>query len=144
MRLVVDANELFAGIIAKGKKLQSWTLDILFSDEVELFAPFRLLAELEKNRDEIRSKSGFSLSDFEAFVGILKLRVRFIPLEQFLDKTSEAKELAPHLKDVEYFALALKLDCPIWAQEKAFKKQTAVDVFSTKDLIEIKVKRNHC
>ena len=51
MKLVVDANELFAGIIAKGKNLQSWTLGILFSDEVELFAPFRLLAELEKNRD---------------------------------------------------------------------------------------------
>jgi predicted nucleic acid-binding protein len=48
MKLVVDANELFAGIIAKGKELQSWTLDILFSDKVELFAPFRLLAELEK------------------------------------------------------------------------------------------------
>ena len=144
MRLVVDANELFAGIITKGKELSSWTLDILFSDDVELFAPFRLLAELEKNRDEIRTKSGFSLRDFEAFVGILKLRVQFIPLEQFLDKIPEAKELAPHLKDVEYYALALKLGCPIWAQEKAFKKQTAVDVFSTKDLIEIKVKRNHC
>jgi len=102
----VDANELFAGIIAKGKELQSWTLDILFSDEVELFAPFRLLAELEKNRDEIRGKSGFSLSDFEAFVGVLKLRVRFIPLERFLDKIPEAKELAPHLKDVEYSYLA--------------------------------------
>jgi len=135
MRLVVDANELFAGIIAKGKELQSWTLDILFSDEVELFAPFRLLAELEKNRDEIRRKSGFSLQDFEVFVGVLKLRVRFIPLEQFLDKVPEAKELAPHLKDIEYFALALKLDCPIWAQEKAFKKQSRVKVFSTSELI---------
>ena len=135
MRLVVDANELFAGIIAKGKELQSWTLDILFSDEVELFAPFRLLAELEKNRDEIRRKSGFSLQDFEVFVGVLKLRVRFIPLEQFLDKVPEAKELAPHLKDIEYFALALKLDCPIWAQEKAFKKQSRIKVFSTSELI---------
>ena len=134
MKLIVDANELFAGIIAKGKNLQSWTLAILFSDEVELFAPFRLLAELEKNRDEIRSKSGFSLQDFEAFVGILELRVRFIPLEQFLDKILEAKVLAPHLKDVEYFALALKLDCPIWAQEKAFKKQSGVRVFTTSDL----------
>ena len=137
MRLVVDANELFAGIIAKGKELQSWTLDILFSDEVELFAPFRLLAELEKNRDEIRRKSGFSLQDFEVFVGVLKLRVRFIPLEQFLDKVPEAKELAPHLKDIEYFALALKLDCPIWAQEKAFKKQSRVKVFSTSELISL-------
>ncbi len=137
MKLVVDANELFAGIIAKGKNLQSWTLGIMFSDEVELFAPFRLLAELENNREEIRSKSGFFLHDFEAFVGILELRVRFIPLEQFLDKISEAKVLAPHLKDVEYFALALKLDCPIWAQEKAFKKQSGVKVFATSDLFPL-------
>ena len=137
MKLVVDANELFAGIIAKGKNLQSWTLGILFSDEVELFAPFRLLAELENNREEIRSKSGFSLHDFEAFVSILELRVRFIPLEQFLDKISEAKVLAPHLKDVVYFALALKLDCPIWAQEKAFKKQSGVEIFATSDLFPL-------
>ena len=76
-------------------------------------------------------------ADFEAFVGILELRVRFIPLEQFLDKISEAKVLAPHLKDVEYFALALKLDCPIWAQEKAFKKQSGVKVFATSDLFPL-------
>ena len=55
MELVVDANELFAGIIAKGKEL--------------------------------------------------------------------------------YFALALKLDCPIWSNEKAFKKQSVVKAFSTSDLI---------
>jgi len=107
----------------------------LVVDEVEFFAPFRLLAELEKNRDEIRHKSGFSLRDFEAFVGILKLRIGFIPIEQFLDEIPEAKTLAPHLKDVEYFALALKLDCPIWSNEKAFKKQSKVKVFSTSDLI---------
>ena len=91
MRVVVDANEIFAAIIAKGKEQQSWTLDLLFSDDLEFVAPFRLLAELEKNRDEIRSKSGFSLHEFEVFVSILKLRVRFVPLEQFWDKIPEAK-----------------------------------------------------
>jgi len=45
--------------------------------------------------------------------------------------------LAPHLKDVEYFALALKLDCPIWAQEKAFEKQSGVNVFATSDLFPL-------
>jgi predicted nucleic acid-binding protein len=45
MQVVVDANELFAAIIAKGKERQSWTLDLLFSDDLELVAPFRLLAE---------------------------------------------------------------------------------------------------
>jgi len=31
--------------------------------------------------------------------------------------------------------LALKLDCPIWAQEKAFKEQSKVKIFSTSELI---------
>lgn len=106
----------------------------LVVDEVEFFAPFRLLAELEKNSDEIRDKSGFSLRDFEAFVSILKLRVGFIPVEQLLDEIPEAKTLAPHLKDVEYFALALKLDSPIWSNEKAFKNQSKVKEYSTPDL----------
>ena len=135
MRVVVDANELFAAIIAKGKERQSWTLDLLFSDDLELVAPFRLLAELEKNRDEIRRKSGFSLQEFEVFVSILKLRVRFIPLEQFWDKIPEAKRYAPHLKDAEYFALAVKLGCPIWSNEKAFKNQSEVRIYSTAELI---------
>jgi predicted nucleic acid-binding protein len=47
VKLVIDANELFSAIIAKGKKLQSLVIDIIFSDKIELFAPFRLLAELE-------------------------------------------------------------------------------------------------
>jgi len=134
MRVVVDANEFFAAIIAKGKERQSWTLDLLFSDGVELVAPFRLLAELEKNRDEIKHKSGFSLQEFEVFVSILKLRVRFVPLEQFWDKIPEAKLHAPHLKDAEYFALALKLGCPLWSNEKAFKSQSELTIYSTAEL----------
>lgn len=137
MKLVIDANELFSGIITRGKELQSWTLDILFSDKVELSAPFRLLVELERNKEEIRSKSGFSERDFEAFIGIVKLRVRFIPLEEFLDKISESKELAPHTKDIEYFALALKLDCAIWSEEFGFKEQSKVEAYNSEDLAKL-------
>jgi predicted nucleic acid-binding protein len=137
MKLVVDANELLAGIITKGKGLQSWTLDVIFSDKVELFAPLRLLTELERNRDEIMMKSGFSSRDFEAFVGVIKLRVKFFPFEKFWDKISEAREISPHTKDVEYFALALKLGCGIWSREKAFREQSQVEVFSAEELVEL-------
>jgi predicted nucleic acid-binding protein len=136
VKLVVDANELFSAIIAKGRKLQSLVLDVIFSDKVELFAPFRLLAEIERNREEIKEKSKFSDRDFDAFVGILKLRVKFVPLEDFLDKVQEAREISPDLKDIEYFALALKLGCGIWSEEKRLKQQDKVEVFSTKDLVK--------
>ncbi len=49
MKLIVDANELFSAIIAKGRGKQTKKLDLLFSDDVELFSPALLFRELEKN-----------------------------------------------------------------------------------------------
>jgi predicted nucleic acid-binding protein len=101
-----------------------------------------LLAELEKNREEIKRKSGFSDKEFDAFVEILKLRINFIPLEDFLDKISEAKDVSPDPKDIEYFALALKLKCKIWSEEKKLKQQNKVDVLSTNEVVELLLKTN--
>ena len=135
MRLVIDANRLFSLII--GKRLHSASMVISFSDNVELFAPYRLLAELENNRDEIRLKSGFSHEDFDNFVSVIKLRVKSIPLEEFIDSISDAKMISPHSKDIEYFALALKLDCVIWSDEKLLKEQSKVKVLFTKELFKL-------
>ena len=119
-----------------GKKLSSVVMKIFSSDEAEFFAPFRILAELENNREEIRSKSGFSHEDFDNFISVIKLKIKFVPLEDFIDKISDAKELSPHSKDIEYFALALSLNFPIWSDETAFKKQSKVKVHSTSDLVK--------
>ena len=138
MKVVPDANELFSAVISKGKGWKAKTLDIFFSDDAKLSAPYRLLAELEKNRADIMSKSGFSHEDFDAFIGVLKLRIDFVPLEKFLDKLGEAKETSPHAKDMEYFALALKFksDC-IWSEEELLKKQDKVKVLNTGELWEL-------
>ena len=135
MKLVIDANRLFSVII--GKRLNTASIGIFFSDDAELYAPFRLLAELENNRDEIRFKSGFSHEDFNTFVSVIKLRVKFIPLEDFIDNISEVKKISPHSKDIEYFALALKLDCSVWSNEKLLKEQSQVKILSTTELFKL-------
>ena len=83
------------------------------------------------------SKSGFSHEEFDAFIGVLKLRVDFVPLEKFLDKLGQAKEISPHAKDIEYFAVALKFesDC-VWSEEKLLKEQAKVKVLNTDELWE--------
>ena len=134
MKLVIDANRLFSVII--GKKLNSAAINVLFSDNSELYSPFRILAELENNREEIRLKSEFSHEDFDNFISVTKLRIKFVPLEDFMDKIHDAKLISPHSKDIEYFALALSLNCAIWSDEKAFKRQSKVIVYSTSDLIK--------
>lgn len=134
MKIVIDANRLFSVII--GKKLHSAAMDIFFSDETELYAPFRMLAELENNRGGIRLKSGFNNEDLDNFISVVKLRVRFVPLEDFIEKIMDGKTISPHSKDIEYFALALSLDCAIWSDEKSFKKQSEVKVYNTSELLK--------
>ncbi len=136
MKLIVDANELFSAIIAKGKGRDTKKLEILFSDEIELFAPVKLFSELEKYAEEIWAKAGLSDLDFNVFVGILKLRVRSVLTEEFSDKLKEAKEICPSEKDIPYFALALKLNCPLWSGDKKLKEQEKIQVYNTKELVE--------
>jgi predicted nucleic acid-binding protein len=61
------------------------------------------------------------------------------PKEKYEQSLSEAAKRSPHGMDVHkddpYFALALFFNAPIWSDEKAFKKQSKVKVFSTSDLI---------
>ena len=50
---------------------------------------------------------------------------------------SEAKTLAPHSKDIQYFALSLAFNkCLIWSDEKAFLKQNKINIFSTDKMLE--------
>ncbi len=129
MRLVVDANEVIAAFIAKSK-----AFEILFSEKAEFVAPERLIAEVERHKEDIASFGHISLDEVESLIELLRDEIKTFPRERYGDKLSEAEKISPHLKDVEYFALALALDCEIWSNEKAFKKQSKVKVFSTHEL----------
>ncbi len=41
----------------------------------------------------------------------------------------------PDENDIIYFALALKLKCCIWSNDKALKRQDRIMVLSTKELL---------
>ena len=62
--------------------------------------------------------------------------IEIIPDESFKEFESKAKQLI-HEKDVPIFALALKLNCPIWSNEPRFKQQSEVVIFSNRDMIEL-------
>ena len=94
------------------------------------------MVELENNKNKIKSAAGFLDEEFDKFLETIKSRIKFIPFGYFLDKRDEAKELSKELKDIAYFALALKLNCAIWSGEKSFKQQSKVKVFNTKELLD--------
>jgi len=132
MKLVVDANVLFSFF-----KKDSITRKLIAAFEIfELYTPSLCLKELSKHKEEICKKSMISEAEFEEEMEDLRLFVGTIPDEEFKDFAGEAKQiLGEHLKDIPYFALALYLKCGIWSNEKRFKKQSRIKVFSTSDLV---------
>jgi predicted nucleic acid-binding protein len=63
------------------------------------------------------------------------LYIKTISLKEYLDNLAAAKEVCPHPKDIDFFALALKLGCPIWSIESRLKNQSDVKVINTKELL---------
>ena len=137
MELVVDATVLFAAIIGKGK-----TNDLFFEDKLRLIALPYLIDEFNKNVGTIASICGISESEVIEEFEILKRRVEIFPIYKFPDGIqSKAERLAPHSKDVPYFALALHLGCAIWSREEDFKKQSEVKIYFTPVLVDMFLKK---
>lgn len=132
MDFVVDANIVFAAIIRRAD-----TCELLFSSRLSLYAPEFLIKELEEHKKEILEKSGLSEEDFKQFTTIMTSRIKLFPFEDFQPYIQKAKKTTPDPEDIEYLALALKLNCPIWSNDKQLKKQQAVKVISTTELLNL-------
>lgn len=131
MEFVIDANIILSALIATEGK----TFALIYNDHFKLFAPEFLLEEVEKYKDLILRKSGLKEEEFQVFLSFVSSRIEFIPHEEFKDQMRKAAEITPDPKDTEYIALALKLKCSVWSNDKVLKYQNTVKVYSTTDLI---------
>jgi len=68
---------------------------------------------------------------------IISAKIEFVPSSEFEKFVPEAEKISPDPNDTEYFALALKLKCCIWSNDKKLKNQNTVKVYSAEDLIRI-------
>ncbi len=133
MKLVVDANILFSFF-----KKDSYTRRFILSHpELELFVPIYVFDELDKHREEVKSKSKIDDRVFELTKKELLAYVSIVSLDDFKVFWKEAKQISPDSDDIEYFSVALALDCVIWSNDEKLKQQSKVKVFSTDDLMEL-------
>lgn len=131
MKLVIDANIIFAALIKEGL-----TAELIISDELQLFAPEFLLEEISKYQDQIFEKTHRSKEEFEIFVQILNEYITFIPQKNINPFIEKANLFSPDPKDSVYLALALALKSAVWSNDKKLKEeQVQVKVLSTEDLI---------
>lgn len=108
MKFVIDANPLFSALIK-----DSYTVNVIANENVELFAPEFLFDEFLEHKDEILAKTKRTEQELNDLVGDLKGVIRIVPQKEFEPFLEEAKKLTSDEDDVPYLALALKLNIPI-------------------------------
>lgn len=130
MRFVVDTNVLFT-FFWKG----SFTKGLLVDQDLEFFAPEFALQEINMHRNEILEKTGISPEKFRESKRDMAIFVEFVPLEEYSKFLKQAAPI-PDKDDIDFVALALKLNLPIWSNDPHLKQQSQVKVFTTRELLE--------
>ena len=135
MDLIVDANIIFAALIKEGI-----TIEIILEPEIHLFAPEFIFEEILKYKEEIMKKTHRKEDELIALFELLKEKITFMPMKELDPFMVKAESISPDEDDIPYIALALKLNIPIWSNDRNLKeKQNHVKVYSTKDLLEGKI-----
>jgi len=132
----VDANTVLSALLSRSKSFEVFVINRRLK-RFEFIAPEFMFTELLKHFDEILKRSGLEREELERVLEFVKEQIEFIPLEKFSAYREEAERLAPHPKDVQYFALALAFGSAIWSKEKAFGDQQKVKVYSTPEMLEL-------
>jgi len=130
MDLIIDANILFAALIKKGL-----TSEILFKNK--LYAPEFIFIEFEKYKKELLAKTERTEQEFNELFELFQRNIVLIPAEEMMQFIEKAELISPDKNDSMYFALAMKLNCAIWSNDKELKKQKEIKIYSTEDLIKL-------
>ena len=133
MQLVLDANIVISLLINPSTA----SVDLFFKDDLDLYMPEIIFEEINRNMNDIAARSKFLKEETDRFIKILKNRVTIVPETDFLKFRVEAKAICPDIKDINYFALALRLKCPLWSNDKILKKQDRIKVMNTAEILSI-------
>lgn len=131
MKLVVDSNVLFTFFWEK-----STSRELFLRQDLELFSPELAIHEIDKYAQDIMRKAKLSKSEFERTKGELKVLIGIIPLEEYSSFLERARHICPYPNDVDFVALALKLNCPVWSNDKELHGKV-FRVWGTREVINL-------
>jgi len=130
MKLVVDANIAISAIISPAGK----TRELLFMERLKLHAPPFLVEEMESHGPEIIEKSNLRELDYSIAIAQLFSCISFIPPSVYISSVATATSISPDTDDIDYLALALHLQCPLWSNDKRLGKQARIQIIATHEL----------
>ncbi|MBN2251546.1 MAG: hypothetical protein JW724_05695 [Candidatus Altiarchaeota archaeon] len=129
MKLVVDSSESFSFFNARSK-----ARELSLQPALDLYAPAFSMEELLSKKHKIIESFALSETQFISIIGLLKTVIDFVEIDEYGEHVKEASDISPDPEDTEFFALALKLNCPIWSEDRLLKEQARIPVLSTKEL----------
>ncbi len=141
MILIVDTNRIIAGLMK-----DSITREILLNTNFEFYIPEYLLLEIEKHKELILKKSGLSESRFQLIFDLLKENINVVSMSKIIDYIDEAEEIIGDIdpNDIPFIALALAIQNEgIWTEDKDFRKQSKIKIWSTAELIKVINSKKH-
>ena len=130
MRLVADTNILFSFFNER-----SAARELSLLPELDVYSPDFSLGEIEKHKPEVLKRFSLSEAQFELIKRFLRIVIKFPKEQEYSKFLAEANTVSPDPDDIDFFSLALKLNCPLWSEDKALKKQSRIRVLNTKELI---------
>ena len=136
-RIVADTNILISALL----KDHSIHAQLIKSKFFSIYFPEYGLKEIEKYRSYIiakRKRKSQSLS-LEFAGRYIMEEIKIATFDLYRQKIKNASEIMKEIdeKDAPILALALQLCCPVWSNDKHFKKQKSVKVYTTADLLDL-------
>lgn len=95
------------------------------------------MEEFKKHEEEILQRTKRTQDELREILNILQTIITFIPKEECISFFAKAKKISPDKDDAPYFAVALKMNMPLWSNDKQLKEQKEVQVYTTKELVVI-------
>jgi predicted nucleic acid-binding protein len=129
MKLVADANILFS--LARPDSVAS---KLVSNYKIKLCSPKYVLSELAEHKEEISKKTG---QPYNKIIDRLKDIIAYSESEEYEALLVQAGRFLKDDEDTPYLALAIKLQVPIWSNDRHLKEQEKIPVFSTKELVEL-------
>tara|TARA_Y100000310_G_scaffold222112_1_gene223767 strand:+ start:1538 stop:1981 length:444 start_codon:yes stop_codon:yes gene_type:complete len=141
MKFVVDSNVLFT-FFWKNSVFNK----IILHYDLNLYSPEFALGEIKKYSLEIRKKTKLSTAEFNLLREKLLETVTFVPIGVYKEKFTKSEEFIKDLdqneassllEDIDFLALSLELNCPLWTNDRLLKKQNLVKILTTSEIIEV-------
>jgi predicted nucleic acid-binding protein len=133
MNLVIDTNVFISALI----KENSVARKIARKSELNFLFPEFEFQEIYKHKEDLLNKSGYSEIEFIQATSYLLRHMRIVRFFEICDYLTEARAIIGKIDpdDSIFIATALAFNCPIWSDDKHFKKQNKVKIITTKDML---------